>query len=79
MTPLILSYCYQERVTATSVGQMFDDLGGAVSYLIAVLMTPHEPAGFPNTTGKVIYTVKRVIHFPFPAGMLLYQTLPGRE
>ncbi len=40
MTPLILSYCYEERVTATSVGQMFDDLGGAVSYLIAVLMTP---------------------------------------
>ncbi len=39
MTPLILSYCYQERVTATSVGQMFDDLVGAVSYLIAVLMT----------------------------------------
>ncbi len=57
MTPLILSYCYQERVTATSVGQMFDDLGGAVSYLIAVLMTPHEPAGFPNTTGKGIYMV----------------------
>jgi hypothetical protein len=36
---------------------MFDDLGGAVSYLIAVLMTPHEPAGFPNTTGKGIYQV----------------------
>jgi hypothetical protein len=31
---------------------MFDDLGGAVSYLIAVLMTPHEPTGFPNTTGQ---------------------------
>ncbi len=33
---------------------MFDDLGGAVSYLIAVLMTPDEPSGFPNSTGQFL-------------------------
>ncbi len=38
-------------MTATSIGQMFDDLGGAVSYFIAVLMTPQEPTSFPNSTG----------------------------
>ena len=27
----------QERVTATPIGQMFDDLGGAVSYLIRMM------------------------------------------
>jgi hypothetical protein len=31
---------------------MFDDLGGAVSYLIAVIMAPEEPDTNHNITGK---------------------------
>ncbi len=41
----------QERVTATCIGMMFNGLGGAMSYLIGILMTPEGPDNSSNSTG----------------------------
>jgi hypothetical protein len=32
-----------------------------------------------RNTGKGLYTVRKVIDFPFPAGIITNQTLPSRE
>jgi hypothetical protein len=45
------SVVVQERVTATCIGMMFNGLGGAMSYLIGILMTPEGPDNSPNSTG----------------------------
>ncbi len=45
------SVVVQERVTATCIGMMFNGLGGAMSYLIGILMTPEGPDNSSNSTG----------------------------
>ena len=42
----------QERVTATSISQMLNNIGTAVSFIMATVIVPETPSGSSGSDGS---------------------------
>ena len=65
----------QERVTATSISQMLNNIGTAVSFLIATVMVPEPHDSHDNSSSSCHDTVKHFAHYCIARGFLSYRYL----